>query len=164
MEPRIRPGRPEDTARLTALAFASKHVWHDPECWFETWKDELTITSDYLARNTVLVGECGGTIAGFCALVEVPVGFRAGKVFVRQGLWLDHLFVDPSFIGMGIGTALLGAARHCAAQKRVSRMLIFSDPHAAGFYEKRGAVRLGLSPSSIEGRMVPVYALGTAEA
>jgi hypothetical protein len=39
----------------------------------------------------------------------------------------------------------------------MDELKIFVDPHATGFYEKMGAKFNENSPSSIEGREVPVY-------
>jgi maltose O-acetyltransferase len=51
MEIIIRKARPEECVTLTDISFAAKHFWNYPEKYFETWKEELTITKEYIRRN-----------------------------------------------------------------------------------------------------------------
>jgi hypothetical protein len=45
------------TEALTKISFAAKGYWNYPEAYFEIWKDELTIGSDYVQENDVFVYE-----------------------------------------------------------------------------------------------------------
>ena len=42
---------------LTKIAFAAKRTWDYPEEYMIIWKDELTITDDYIDENIVFVAE-----------------------------------------------------------------------------------------------------------
>jgi len=55
--------------------------------------------------------------------------------------------------------ANLSFARVWCAQNGIDRLLIFSDPHARGFYEHLGAAYMGEAASSIPGRTVPLMEL-----
>lgn len=158
-EIRIECAVPSNCIRLTAIAFAAKRHWNYPEEYFDIWRDELTVTEDYIGKNLVFVAIYDEEIIGFGSIVVVESSFLTGEVFVEEGYWLDHLFIDPRFLSQGIGTKLLDYTRKFCSGKGVSKLLIFTDPHAIGFYEKSGAVFLYDSPSSIPGRNIPVYCL-----
>lgn len=68
------------------------------------------------------------------------------------------LWVEPAFIGTGVGSTLwrhmLGEARRLA----YTALRIESDPSAAPFYRKLGARETGSMRSTIvEGRVLPVF-------
>ena len=156
---RIERALPSDCIRLTAIAFAAKRHWNYPDEYFNIWREELTVTEDYIDKNLVFMAICDEEIIGFGAIVVVESSFFTGEVFIEEGYWLDHLFIDPRFLSRGIGTKLLDYTRKFCSGKGVSKLLIFTDPHATGFYEKSGAVFLYDSLTSIPGRKIPVYCL-----
>ena len=60
----------------------------------------------------------------------------AGFAGLRSG-WLDHLYVDPSLQGRGIGSALLGHAK--ALQPAGLQLWVFQENEGARrFYERHG--------------------------
>jgi len=154
---RIELALPSDCIRLTTIAFAAKRHWNYPDEYFNIWRDELTVTEDYIDKNLVFMAIYDEEIIGFGSVVVVENSFFTGEVFVEAGYWLDHLFIDPCFLSRGIGTKLLDYTRRLCSEKGVSKLLIFTDPHATGFYEKSGAVFLYDSLTSIPGRKIPVY-------
>lgn len=153
----IRPAMAADSEKLTKISFASKRYWGDPEEYFDVWKAELTITPSYISNNTVYVAEDEGQMIGYFALSEVKNDFQAGNVLVTAGHWLEHIFILPEYVGKGIGTQLMNHLRSLCKARSITRVRIFSDPHARGFYAKNGARYLGESPSSIKGRTVSLY-------
>jgi ribosomal protein S18 acetylase RimI-like enzyme len=153
----IRKAKSEECSVLTDISFAAKHVWNYPEKYFETWKEELTITEEYIQRNTVRVAEMEGTILGYYSIVENKQDFWAGKVFVMAGHWLEHIFIRPDCIGKGIGTRLIKDIQKNCRNLGVKKIYIFSDPHANGFYHKMRADYVKESLSSIEGRTVSLF-------
>jgi len=155
----IREALPEESKILTDISFAAKRYWNYPEEFFEIWKDELTITPRYIKENVVFVAEQKGEIAGYFSLVEVKKDFWAGKVFVKAGLWLEHIFILPKFIGKRIGSELIDYAKKICRKSGVRMLYIFSDPYAKGFYDKIGARYIQESPSSIAGRTVSLFEL-----
>ena len=75
---------------------------------------------------------------------------------------LADLFVDPTAIGRGLGATLLADAVDRARALGVSRLVIDADPHAAGFYVRMGARRVGsVASSSVAGRELPRFELVT---
>ena len=69
---------------------------------------------------------------------------------------LDALFVDPPFIGGGIGGMLLGEVLATARERGIQLIGLDADPGAAPFYARYGARTVGVTPSgSIPGRELP---------
>jgi predicted N-acetyltransferase YhbS len=66
------------------------------------------------------------------------------------------MWVDPIEMRKGIGRALVHRICEEASDRGVTLLRIVSDPHAVGFYERMGAVRVGESDSRPAGRRIPV--------
>ena len=157
----IIPAEGSDAAVLTDVAFSAKRHWPYPDSYFNIWRQELTITSDYITANTVYKILCNGTIAGFYSIVQNVQDFYSGEIFVQKGFWLEHIFIRPEYHHQGMGRVMAEHALQIARSKGIDVLLIFVDPYAKGFYDKIGADFLYDSKSSIPGRMIPVYRLKT---
>jgi len=157
MNEKIRIALPSEAEILTQIAFASKRTWNYPESFFDIWKDELTITNDYINDNIVFVFERRKQIIGFYSMVTVVNDFKAGNVLIKKGFWMEHLFINPAYQKRGIGRKLMEHALKYCEENWIDDLKIFVDPHATGFYEKMGATFIENSPSSIEGREIPVF-------
>ena len=71
----IRQAHPDDSVDLTELSFLSKKHWNYPEKYFEIWRDELTITPEYIGKNRVFVAEREGEKVGYYSIVHNPNDF-----------------------------------------------------------------------------------------
>lgn len=152
----IRKAKTADLTEITQIALSSKQYWNYLEEYFSLWKKELTITEDYYRKNTIYVFVEANRILGFYSLVMLDKEFHYKGEVIDPGLWLDHMFVTPERIGMGIGTTLF---KHCIGLMKEmgwNTLRILADPHAAGFYRKRGWRYVKDFPSSIEGRTTPL--------
>jgi maltose O-acetyltransferase len=156
MSEEIRMAYPKEANQLTEIAFAAKRTWNYPEHYFERWTGELTITKGYIDQNIVFVYEKEEQVVGFYSIVSVIDDFWAGNVLVKKGFWLEHLFINPKFQHKGIGRKLMGHVLKYCRENWIDEILVFVDPNAVGFYEKMGGTFIGNSPSSIEGREIPV--------
>lgn len=148
---RIVRAEENDAERLTAIAFAAKRYWDYPEAYLDLWKDDLTITSEYIWKNTVLkaVNE-EGDILGVGA-IEYSTAFNAYEI--------GHMWVHPKYMGYGIGRLLLNALINHARKTGIQQLYAVSDPNARKFYEKMGFVLTGQQESKPEGRTLPVLIL-----
>ena len=144
---------------LTEITFAAKRHWNYPENYFDIWKDELTITKEYINKNIVFKALLSDTILGFYSIVENENDFWTNEIFVKKGFWLEHIFIRPEFHKMGVGRLLINHAKIISKSKNISNLQIFVDPFAKGFYDKIGAEFLYESNSSISGRLIPIYDL-----
>ncbi len=145
---------PASASALSALARAAKAHWGYPASWLEQWRDQLTITPEFVAAEETYAAEVEGQIVGFHALLAT-----------EQSMRLEHLWVLPRWMGQGIGRRLFEHAAACAAARGATCLTIESDPHAEPFYLRMGAVRVATIPSAIDGvaRELPVltFALTT---
>lgn len=146
MDLQIRRARPDEADVLTEIAHVAKRHWGYPENWIEHWKQDLTITPDFIADNEMYVAVSGEAIVGCCAIVfrESPTGDSLAE--------LEHMWIKPDHMGVGVGRALFMLARERAANLKALVIELSADPNAEGFYQRMGAKRIGEVRSEIEGK------------
>jgi len=142
----IRRAQPEEADLLTEIAHAAKRHWGYPENWIQHWKADLTITSEFIAKNEMYVALNGEEIVGCCAIA-----------FNESVAELEHMWIRPEHIGTGVGRALFLQVKERAANLKIPALEISADPNAEGFYKRMGAARIGEARSEIEGepRVLP---------
>jgi GNAT superfamily N-acetyltransferase len=140
----LRAARPEECAELGELCLRSKAWWGYDEAFIAACREELAIRADDVGPM-LCVAEAAGRPAGVAQLSS------------DGGDWhVDKLFVDPPFIGRGVGAALMRWATETARAMGAVRLVIEADPDAAGFYRRHGAVDAGtVASGSIPGRRIP---------
>ena len=141
MDIHIRHAKPDEADALTELAHAAKRYCGYPENWIERWRQALTITPDFIANNEMFAAISGDEIVGCCALV---ISDSVAE--------LEHLWIKPEHMGVGVGRTLLLHAKGRAAKQRVPTLALSADPNAEGFYQRMGATRIGEVRSEIEGQ------------
>lgn len=142
----LRRAQTADAETLTELALRSKAHWGYDAAFIEACRPELTITANYIGMNPVKVATASGQIVGFYSLAPRP-----------DELELDQLFIEPAFIGRGIGKLLWNDAVETARELGHRSMFIVGDPYAETFYLKMGAERIGAVESTVSaGRMLPL--------
>lgn len=143
----IRPARPDEAAHLSGLAFRSKAYWGYAAAFMEACRAELSLSPSYIVTHPVFVVEQAHTVVGFYALA--PLSVAAAE--------LDFLFVDPAWIGRGLGRALIEHAKGHARGLGHTALVIQGDPHAIAFYRAAGGEVVGEKASaSIPGRTLPM--------
>lgn len=159
MERKIKISKAEknDSDVLTQISFEAKRHWQYPEEYYEIWKNELTITEEYLNCNLVYKAIKENEVIGFYSIVENKEDLYSGEVFVPKGFWLEHIFIKPEFHYNGFGRELIEHAIKISQNCNIVNLLVFVDPKAIGFYEKLGAKFLKDSKSSIKDRLIPLY-------
>jgi ribosomal protein S18 acetylase RimI-like enzyme len=143
----IRKALPTDANALTRIAISAKRHWGYPERWMQIWIPQLTFSPQYFDDNESWVAVEGGAPVAFYTLQE------------RQGIaWLENLWVQPEWMGRGIGKKLFLHAANLARQRAFTHLQLEADPNAVGFYEKMGMHRVGERRSQIEGqpRTLPI--------
>ena len=133
----IRRARESDAEELTRIAHEAKRHWGYPERWIELWRDDLTLSPEFIAGNEVYVAEEGGEPLGCYGLA---------------GAALEHFWILPSAMGKGLGRRLFEHAAAVAAARGVSVLEIDSDPNAEPFYLRMGAVRVSEVLSQVDGK------------
>jgi GNAT superfamily N-acetyltransferase len=146
----LRPAHREDAAALSALAWRSKAHWGYDAAFMQRCAAELQVDPEHItggARHHV-VAEVQRELAGFHVMVPDASGV----------VQLDALFVDPGWMGRGMGRELFEHARGVALKLGATRLQADADPHAAAFYRRMGAQPVGEFPSgSIPGRSLPRF-------
>jgi N-acetylglutamate synthase-like GNAT family acetyltransferase len=146
----IRPARPDEAAALSALAMRSKAHWGYSDEFMAACHDELTWSAEQIdaPQYTFYVCTVENSIVGFHALERLDAAFAE----------LEALFVEPEYIGRGVGKALIEHAKDQARQLGTSSLVIQGDPNAEKFYLAAGAVCSGSRESrSIAGRFLPLF-------
>ena len=149
----IRRAAVGDAQTLSRIAWSAKAHWGYALPQLQAWRAELEISPASLQWAPTFVGEIGGAVAGFYQLrldTDPPL--------------LDHLWVDPARMGLGLGSALVRHALQLLAADGVAEMAIDADPHAEAFYLGLGARRVGEIAAPLPGdaaRVRPQLRLAT---
>jgi ribosomal protein S18 acetylase RimI-like enzyme len=146
----IRRADPGEADALSRVAFAAKSHWGYPDGWMERWRKGLTISPEFVSQGEV-----------YAAFVEgEPVGFYA-LVGENSKIELEHLWVLPECMGLGLGRALFDHALDRAAALDADVLGVEADPNAEGFYRRMGARRVGAIVYELEGRerVLPLLAV-----
>lgn len=145
MEISIRRARRADAGALTRIAHAAKGHWGYPKELLDLWKEDITITPGFIARQPVYCAVRGRQVMGFYAI--------SGTRRVRE---LEHMWVRPRHIGTGVGRLLFAHLLDRLRAMRVTQLEVASDPNAEGFYRRLGARRIGSIASRPIGRTLPL--------
>lgn len=129
MRIRIRRADPHEAEALTALIMRSKAHWGYSQQQLDGWRSALTISAEAISRDAVYCAEVDGRLAGVAHL----------KLLNATEALLDDLFIEPAFIGAGIGAALWRQAVAVARQHGATAIVLDADRHAIPFYQHMGA-------------------------
>lgn len=150
MKIEIRRAVATDSKRATELARRAKAHWGYPTEWLEAWDADLEITPAAIERHATFVAALDDEVVGVCQLQESD-----------EHAFLEHVWVDPSAHGRGVGRALVEHARNNAR----GIIAVIADPHAEGFYFRLGARRVGEVSAPMPGapeRKLPLLEMDSA--
>ena len=140
----LRPARADECAALGELCLRSKGWWGYDAAFLEACRQELSLGEDDIG-GLVRVAELSGAVAGLVQIAHEGSDWHVEK-----------LFVDPPFIGSGVGAVLMRWMVDAARAQGAGRLVIEADPGAAAFYRRFGARDAGQAASgSIPGRFIP---------
>ncbi|MCR6104862.1 GNAT family N-acetyltransferase [Salipaludibacillus agaradhaerens] len=132
----IRKAKPEDSDKLSHLAYKSKSYWGYSQDFLKKCKDDLAVTGEYIEQNPVYLIEKDYKIIGFYS-------------FALKNKQLEALFIDPDYIGKGIGKLLWFDLLDKAKELNLKEFTLESEPYAEGFYLKMGANKIGYTSSTV---------------
>jgi N-acetylglutamate synthase-like GNAT family acetyltransferase len=124
----VREAKSADHARIRELTFESKAHWGYDRDFVRRWAEGLGFESD----RERWVAELDGEVVAWAALVPPADGVAV----------LDDLWVDPAWIGRGLGSRLFRLAADHARELGAGRLEWGAEPNAVGFYEKLGGRKL----------------------
>lgn len=142
---KLRAARPGEEPALSALVMRSKAHWGYDAEFLAACAGELRVRPGDVASRRIVVAEAGRGL---------PLGLASLEGAAPRAV-LGLLFVEPSAIGLGVGRLLYRDAVRRAAGLGVRRLVIDSDPHAAGFYRAMGAVAVPGAGNGGEGPGAP---------
>jgi GNAT superfamily N-acetyltransferase len=141
---RIRDGQASDFERLRKIAVDSKAHWGYDRRLVEEWA-EGEFEPEGLGRRLVYVAEAEGAPIGWASLI--PRGAVG---------WLEDLWVEPAWIGRGVGRMLFEHVKDRAGRLGAERLEWEAEPNAHGFYERMGGSYVRDSEVTEWGRVLDV--------
>jgi GNAT superfamily N-acetyltransferase len=144
----IRPAEPGDAHALREIFTAAKGSWGYDGALVQEAAADLDFSPEAMRSKEVHVAEVAGEPVAYVSIVPGPDAWR-----------LDDLWVDPAWMGRGIGRELFMYASDRARRLGARRLEWESDPNAVGFYKKMGGEYVRDSPPTIWGRVVPVMGI-----
>jgi GNAT superfamily N-acetyltransferase len=127
----LRPARAGEAEALRALLAAAKGHWGYAPERVAAWARTVDMAATLREQDVWVATEDGAPVAW------------AGLVPPRDGVAeLEHLWVDPMHMGLGIGSALFRQAARRAAELGAVRMEWEAEPNALGFYHRMGGREL----------------------
>ncbi|MBN8539591.1 MAG: GNAT family N-acetyltransferase [Deltaproteobacteria bacterium] len=131
----------ESIENINILIQKSKSFWNYPKSYLEAAIPLLMVDESYLNENTAFEIRMSEDLVGFFA-------------FALKGteVYLDHLWIEPSKINLGIGRHALLFTEIYARENCWLELFTCPDPPAEGFYARNGFLDTGQrSPSRIDG-------------
>jgi len=141
----IRPGREDDFERLREIAIEAKAHWGYDRARVEEWALAGDFEPESLRSRLLYVAEADGRPVGWAALIP------GGEV-----AWLEDLWVEPEWIGKGLGRQLFERAADEARLRGARRLEWEAEPNATGFYERMGGTYVRDSEETEWGRVLEV--------
>jgi N-acetylglutamate synthase-like GNAT family acetyltransferase len=136
---KIRRALVQEAGALSDLASRSKSHWPYDEEYLQLCRSVTHVTEEDIQAWPFSVISREGLLCGFSAVCELQ-GERM----------LDHLWIDPPYMGKGLGRMLFEESVARAIGLGWASFTIASDPYAEGFYKKIGAKRIGERESKIK--------------
>ncbi len=134
----LRPARREDVPAILALI---RDLAEYEQLAHEVEADEAGLAATLFGDRPcaeVVIAEADGTAAGFALFFHTYSTFLA-----RPGLYLEDLFVQPRFRGLGIGRRLMTHLARLAVERGCGRFewtVLDWNAAAIGFYRSLGAI------------------------
>lgn len=141
----MREGREQDFARLREIAVDAKAYWGYDRRRVEEWAEGGDFEPASLRARLLYVAEAQGEPIGWAALIP------RGEVG-----WLEDLWVEPAWIGRGVGRLLFEHVADRARELGARRLEWEAEPHAHGFYERMGGSYVRDSEVTEWGRVLDV--------
>ena len=146
---KINKAKSIDAYEITELTLRSKNYWNYGKEQIEAWREELTITPEYINKNQVFKIINENSLLGFYAYQ--PIDSKKVK--------LNYLFIEPKFIGQGLGKILMNDFLKRIEQNGFEKVTLDADPNAESFYQSFGFKVTGQLKSSIKDRFLPIMEL-----
>jgi len=146
---RIEKAKRGDSAILSDITYKGKTFWgYSPE-QLERWKNELTISPDYIEKYETYK----------LVLSEQTIGYYSFLYIENETIKLDNIFLLPEYMGKGYGRMLMQDCIDRSKLSRTKKIILDAEPNAEKFYEKFGFETFNQFESGVKGRFLPQMAL-----
>ena len=135
----------KDHLKLTEITVDGKAFWGFSKEQLAIWKDELTVTRDYISANETYNLFLDSSIIGYYSFLKMS----------DDQIILDNLFLFQKYIGQGFGTLLMNDFLESVKKLGFCTIILEAEPNAEQFYEKFGFSTYDHRESNIEGRFLP---------
>lgn len=137
----------KDLDNINHIMCASKAYWGYDESFIDEFMDRFCVTEKCIREYNI-----------YCVYIDAEMrAFYGFKKNDENQDELDLFFLEPVFIGKGVGRRLWQLCIATAKELKIQRFIIQADPNAEGFYLKMGCVNIGKKPSPMGlGREVPI--------
>jgi len=143
---KIKKAITKDAKELTLLTIRSKSYWDYSQKQIADWENDLTITEEYITEKQVYKLMKEHQIIGYYSFFSID----------DSDLKLENLFIEPSYIGKGIGKKLMSDFFSRIETIQFKRVILYSDPNSEKFYSKLGFEVIGKLETSIKNRYLPI--------
>lgn len=141
----IEKAQENDHIILSNITYLGKAFWGYDKELLDKWKDDLTITPEYISKNGTFKLISDEEIIGYYSFLKLE----------NNVLKLDFLFILPKYIGTGIGKLLMTDFIDRAKSLNVEKIVLDADPNAEKFYSKFGFKTYQKLESSVKNRFLP---------
>ncbi|SFB94886.1 Ribosomal protein S18 acetylase RimI [Kaistella jeonii] len=142
---KIEKATEKDHLTLTEITVDGKAFWGFSKEELSKWKNELTITPEYIAENETYNLVLDSSIVGYYSFLKID----------ENTLLLDNLFLFQKVIGKGFGKLLMQNFLKRAKSLNISNIILEAEPNAENFYKKFGFSTYDHRESVIKGRFLP---------
>ena len=143
----VRSADPEEVDILTNLVIRSKFYWG-----YDTKYRASLETILAVSREKASIGDCW--------VAEAETGDPVAVCQFDSSAsppHLDLLFVEPAYIGQGVGSLLFDTLTEHARLRGITQFNLDADPNAAAFYMAKGGRVIGERESRIvRGQLLPI--------
>ncbi|MEM1406764.1 MAG: GNAT family N-acetyltransferase, partial [Bacteroidota bacterium] len=108
--------------------FESKAYWGYAKEQLDEWHDDLLISEKYIENNEVFLTKKNDRI--ICCYYF--------KIIYYSTVKLDNIFIQPKYIGKGLGTILMEDFLYRMKESQITVVTLDSEPNANQFYQKFG--------------------------
>ena len=142
---RIERATEKDQIKLTEITVDGKAYWGFSKKQLAIWKDDLTVSRDYISANETYNLFLDSSIIGYYSFLKMS----------DDQIILDNLFLFQKYIGQGFGTLLMNDFLERVKKSGFSTIILEAEPNAEDFYKKFGFSTYGFLESKIKGRLLP---------
>lgn len=149
----IRKANLNEATLLRDLSVRSKAFWGYDDAFMRDAVDDLTLNPKHIESDLVYLCEDGDRVLGYYAFS------------IEDGPEMIALFVEPDFIGKGIGSNLWKHSLNVARDHGWNKFKVVADPFAAEkFYLRVGCKQVGEYQSPVrKDRKLPLLEFSLGE-